>query len=205
MQLLRLQPQWEIQARDSVFSPITAFRQKYLSRKIKESSLWLSHWSCLGLLTRGWRLPAEFITACLHEYRRNTSSTTHDILILLSSPSLLPPLPWYVTELIVKTDYTCIIKAGLFPLLCPHQTSRTIIVLPVNTSERSSLNWEAAHQKQHIHNVAGMQHIGLSSERTPCWAPVTFGYLYLWKIQPIYLLSPSPHLARVQKLAARTH
>lgn len=115
MQLLRLPPQWEIQARGSVFSPLTAFRQKYLSRKIKESSLWLSHWSCLGLLTRGWGLPAEFLTACLHEYRRNTSSTTHGILILLSSPSLLPPLSWYVTELIVKTDYTCIIKAGLPP------------------------------------------------------------------------------------------
>lgn len=171
MQISRLQLQWEIQARDSVFSPITAFRQKYLSTKIKESSLWLSHRSCLGLLTRGWRLPAELITACLHEYRRNTSSTTHDILILLSSPSLLPPLPWYVTELIVKTDYTCIIKAGLPPLLCPHQTSRTIIVLPVSTSERSSLNWEAGHQKQHIHNVAGMPEL---------WKDPMLGSGHIW-------------------------
>lgn len=34
-------------------------------------------------------------------------------------PSLLPPLPWYVTELIVKTDYTCIIKAGPSPPFVP--------------------------------------------------------------------------------------
>lgn len=61
------------------------------------------------------------------------------------------------------------------------------------------------HQKQHIHNVAGMQHIRLSSETTPRWALLTFGCLYLWKIQPINLLSRFPHLARVQTLAARMH
>lgn len=41
-----------------------------------------------------------------------------------------------------------------------------------------------------------MQRIGLSSEPTPCWAPFTFGCLYLWKIHPFptstsYPLSPA--------------
>lgn len=162
----------------------------------KKNRLWLSCWRCLGLLTRGWGLPAEFNAARLHGYRRNTSSSTHNILILLSSPPSLP-LPWYVTELIVKMEYTCIIRAGPFPFCVLIKQARPLL-LDWWTLVRSSLKRQAGHQKQHIHNVAGMQHTGLSSEETPCWALLTFGCLYLWKIQPINLLSPFPHLARVQ-------
>lgn len=96
-----------------------------------------------------------------------------------------------------------VFKAGPFPLLCPRQTSRTIIVLLLSTSEGWSLNREAGQLKQHIHNVAGMQHIGLSSEKTPCWALVTFGCLYLWKIQPINLLSPFPQPRTSAKAGSR--
>lgn len=79
---------------EKVFFSHTCFKQIYLSTKIiiiKNNCLWLSRWSCLGLLTREWGLPAELITARLHEFRRNTSSSTHNILIPLSSPSLPPP------------------------------------------------------------------------------------------------------------------
>lgn len=76
---------------ETVFFSYNCLQTEIFEHKNKRNSLWLSRWSCLGLLTRGWRLPAEFITACLHEYWRNTSSSTHNILILLSSPSLPPP------------------------------------------------------------------------------------------------------------------
>lgn len=92
MQSWWLKPQWV--SAEKVFFSHTCFKQIYLSTKIiiiKNNSLWLSRWSCLGLLTREWGLPAELITARLHEFRRNTSSSTHNILILLSSPSLPPP------------------------------------------------------------------------------------------------------------------
>lgn len=97
----------------------------------KQNSLWLSRGSCLGLLTREWGLPAELITACLHEYRRNTSSSTHNILILLSSPSVPPPS----APALICNRAHC--EGGVYVYnqirtvspLCPHQTSKSITVL----------------------------------------------------------------------------
>lgn len=91
----------------------------------------MSRGSCLGLLTREWGLPAELITACLHENRRNASSSTHNIFILLSSPSVPPPS----TPALICNRAHC--EGGVyvynqiraFSPLFPHQTSKSITVL----------------------------------------------------------------------------
>lgn len=132
------------------------------------------------------------------------SQYPHPSFISLSSSSIRPCRDMEQSSL-GRWSIRIYNQIRAFSPLCPHQTSESLTVPLVNACERSGFNREAGHQKQHIHNVAAMQHSRRSSETTPCWALLTFGCLYLWKIQPINLLSRFPHLARVQKLAASMH